>query len=141
MVESDIRLLLQTIALQTRKSYSRQLRELGLHIGQELALSHLWNNDGITQSQLREKTGTKASTVSNMLKKLEHDQIIYREHDDSDCRISKVYLTNKGKQLREPVMKIWENHEQKLLKGVLPEELLLMRRILNQMADNLSSIE
>lgn len=141
MIESQIRELLQTIAIQTRKNYSSELRELGLHIGQELALFHLWEQDGITQSQLRNKTGSEASTVSNMLKKLEQDDIVYRRHDDTDCRISKVYLTNKGRQLKEPITEIWENHEQKLLNGILPEELMLLRRILQQMADNLSSEE
>lgn len=139
MIESEIRKLLQTIAMHTRKSYSSQLRELGLHIGQELALYHLWEKDGVTQSQLKNKTGAKASTVSNMLKKLEQDHIIYRQHDETDCRISKVYLTDKGRQLKGPITEIWENHEQKMLNGILPEELLLMRRILQQMADNLSS--
>lgn len=139
MTESDIRELLQSIAIQTRKSYSSQLRKLGLHIGQELALYHLWEKDGITQSQLRSKTGTKASTTSNMLGKLEQDQIIYRRPDDKDSRVSKVYLTDKGRQLQEPIKVIWKQHEQKMFSGILPEELLLMRRILQQMTDNLSS--
>lgn len=141
MIESQIRKYLQTIAIQTRKSYASQLRNLGLHIGQELALYHLWEQEGITQSQLRQKIGSEASTVSNMLKKLEQDHIVYRRHDDPDSRISKVYLTDKGRQLREPVTDIWKKHEQKMLNGIMPEELMLMRRILQQMADNLSLTE
>ena len=141
MIESEIRKYLQTIAIQTRKSYANQLRELGLHIGQELALYHLWEKEGITQSQLRHKIGSEASTVSNMLKKLQQDDIVYRLHDEPDSRISKVYLTDKGRDLEKPVMKIWENHEQKMLKGIRQEELMLMRRILQQMTDNLISTE
>lgn len=141
MLESDIRVLLQTIAIQTRKSYTKQLRELGLHIGQELALAHLWEQDGITQSELRDKTGSKASTISNMLKTLEQDQIIYRQHNHSDNRISKVYLTDKGRALQDPITNIFKKHEQMMLKGILPEELLLLRRILQQMEQNLTTKE
>ncbi|MBD7984950.1 MarR family transcriptional regulator [Sporosarcina sp. Sa2YVA2] len=137
MIESEIRILLQSIAIQTRKRYANQLRELGLHIGQELALSHLWEQDGITQSQLRLKMGSEASTVSNMLRKLEQDDIIYRKVDDADHRISNVFLTSKGRQLEGPIMEIWKAHEQVLLAGIVPEELLLLRRILQQMDDNL----
>lgn len=137
MIESEIRILLQSIAIQTRKRYANQLRELGLHIGQELALSHLWEQDGITQSQLRLKMGSEASTVSNMLRKLEQDDIIYRKVDDADHRISNVFLTAKGRQLEGPIMEIWKAHEQVLLAGIVPEELLLLRRILQQMDDNL----
>lgn len=138
MIESQIRELLQTISIQTRKSYSDQLRELGLYIGQQLALNHLWEQDGITQSELKEKIGSEASTVSNMLKKLEQDNIIVRRREDKDSRIFRVYLTDKGRELKGPIEDIWSKHEEQLLKGILPEELLLLRRILEQMSNNLS---
>lgn len=139
MVESEIRILLQTIAIHTRKSYTQHLRELGLHIGQELALFHLWQQEGITQSQLRMKMSAEASTVSNMLRKLEQDQIVYRTPDEQDHRISNVYLTDKGRQLNEPIHKLWKEHEQELFKDILPEELLLLRRVLKQMEENLTN--
>lgn len=141
MIESEIRLLLQTIAIQTRKRYTQALREIGLHIGQELALAHLWEQDGITQSQLKHKTGSEASTISNMLRKLEQDEIIYRKPDDTDHRISNVYLTEKGRQLEEPVHRIWREHEETMFSSLMPEELLLMRRMLLQMKENLAEEE
>lgn len=141
MIESEIRLLLQSIAIQTRKRYTQALREIGLHIGQELALAHLWEQDGITQSQLKHKTGSEASTISNMLRKLEQDEIIYRKPDDTDHRISNVYLTEKGRQLEEPVHRIWREHEETMFSGLMPEELLLMRRMLLQMKENLAEEE
>ncbi|MFC7678376.1 MarR family winged helix-turn-helix transcriptional regulator [Paenibacillus sp. GCM10028914] len=137
MVESEIRILLQNIAIQTRKKYAQQLRELGLHIGQELALFHLWEQDGIPQSQLRNKMGVEASTISNMLRRLEQDHIVYRKQDESDQRISNVYLTNKGQQLQGPVEEIWKEHELSMFRGIPSEELMLMRRILKQMEENL----
>lgn len=138
MIESDIRILLQNIAIQTRKKYTQQLRELGLHIGQELALFHLWEQDGIPQSQLRNKMGVEASTVSNMLRRLEQDHIVYRKQDESDQRISNVYLTEKGRQLQGAVEDIWKEHELSMLRDIPSEELMLMRRILKQMQENLA---
>lgn len=138
MIESEIRLLLQTIAIQTRKNYAQQLRQLGLHIGQELALFHLWEQEGQTQSQLRNKMGSEASTVSNMLRKLEQDQIVYRTNEGPDQRISNVYLTEKGKQLKEPITKIWEAHEKQMLQGISNEELGTLRNVLYQMKENLT---
>ncbi len=138
MINSEIRILLQSIAIQTRKNYAQQLREIGLHIGQELALYHLWEKDGITQSQLRNKIGSKASTVSNMLRKLEADGIVYRKLDDRDHRISNVFLTEKGKELKIPIIRIWRNHEQAMFKGIHSEELILMKSVLQRIADNLT---
>lgn len=137
MIESQIRVLLQNIAIRTRKKYAAQLRELDLHIGQELALLHLWEQDGITQSQLRNKIGTEASTLSNMLRKLEADNIVYRKHNPSDHRISNVFLTDKGRELKGPITKIWENHEKALLAGISSDELKLMHNVLQRMDENI----
>ena len=137
MVQKNIRETLQSIAILTRKKYSRELRKLNLHIGQELALFHLWEKDGISQSELRKKTGTKASTMSNMLNKLENDEIIYRQRDSEDQRVIHVFLTEKGKKLQASVEELWKAHEDALLAGILEEEKLFLRRLLNQIEDNL----
>lgn len=137
VVEKEIRELLQSIAIQTRKNYSQNLRKIGLHIGQELALYYLWEKDGITQSELRHKIGSEASTVSNMLRKLEEDKIIYRKKSETDSRATNIYLTDKGENLRHPVEAMWRKHEETLFSGMLKEELLLLRRMLMQMESNL----
>lgn len=138
MSKCEIRLLLQAIAIQTRKNYATQLRELGLYIGQELALSYLWERDGITQSQLRSQTGSEASTMSNMLKKLEQDGIVYRKQDEEDHRIHKVFLTEKGRDLKEPITKIWASHEDKMLVGISSTDQLKLKQLLREVKENLS---
>ena len=138
MIESEIRTLLQTIAIQTRKNYAQKLRELGLHIGQELALFHLWEQEGLTQSQLRNKIGTEASTMSNMLRKLERDEIVYRTPDEQDHRITNDYLTKKGKQLKEPITQMWKEHEQEMFNGIESEKLQLLQDILQKVKSNLA---
>lgn len=75
-----------------------------------------------------------------MLKKLEQDNIIYRRQDDQDSRTTKVYLTENGKALKEPINEMWKKHEDQMFHNILPEELLLMRRVLKQISDNLSNI-
>lgn len=137
MINQEIRESLQAIALLTRKKYSKELRKIGLHIGQELALYHLWKEDGLSQSELRNKTGTEASTMSNMLNKLEKDGIITRERSSKDQRVIFVFLTEKGKKLQAPVERIWRKHEEVLLDGILAEESLLLRRLLKEMERNL----
>lgn len=137
MIENEIRELLQTLNQQTRKKYAEKFRDINLHVGQESALCILWEQDGITQTELRKQMRCEASTLSNMLRKLEQDEIVYREQAEEDARSTNVFLTQKGKNLQEPVSEIWETQQAKLLEGILPEELLLMRRILQQMIDNI----
>ncbi|MGM8365000.1 MarR family winged helix-turn-helix transcriptional regulator [Virgibacillus sp. W0181] len=137
MIENEIRELLQTLNKQTRRKYAEKFRDINLHVGQESALCVLWEEDGITQTELRKQIGCEASTLSNMLRKLEQNNIVYRKQAENDARSINVFLTQKGKELQEPVSKIWETQQTKLLEGILPEELLLMRRILQQMTSNM----
>lgn len=139
MINKDIRESLQAIAISTRKHYAKALREIGLYLGQELALLYLWEEDGLTQSQIKNKTGSEASTISNMLRKLEEDNIIYRKRDQKDSRVVHVFLTEKGKGLEEQVKEIWQKHEDALLTGIIPEERLMLRRMLLAIENNLAT--
>ncbi|MFK4341065.1 MULTISPECIES: MarR family winged helix-turn-helix transcriptional regulator [unclassified Paenibacillus] len=137
MIDDEIRQLLDKIAAQTRRDYANMLREINLHVGQDNLLCLLWKSDGITQLQLCESLNCEPSTVTNMLKTLEKNGFVYRQRDSKDARISRVYLTAKGSQLEEPVKKIWTSQQEKLLQNIIPEERLLLRRLMKQMEDNL----
>lgn len=136
MIEQEIRELLHELTVEIRKNYAQAFRKLNLHVGQETALCHLWEQDGISQTELRNLVGCEASTMSNMIRKLEADGIVYRKRHKHDARTSLVYLTDKGKELQSPVTEVWENEQKKMLEGLLPEELLLMRRVFQQMIEN-----
>lgn len=137
MIENEIRELLQVLHQQTRKEFANRFRDLNLYVGQESALCRLWEKDGITQTELRKQMGCEAPTLSNMLRKLEQDNIVYRKKGEQDARSINVFLTQKGKDLKKPVTKIWEAQQAKMLQGIVPEELLLVRRNLQQMIDNM----
>ncbi|MGF7087583.1 DNA-binding MarR family transcriptional regulator [Kroppenstedtia sanguinis] len=138
MVNSEIRVLLSKICSQTRRNYSGLLHEFNLHVGQEHALCQLWMEEGITQLELSQRMGCEPSTLTNMLKKLENYGLIYRQRDDVDGRVSRVYLTPEGRALQRPIQEIWRREQEKLLTGILPEERLLLRRLLQQMLENIS---
>lgn len=138
MMDEEIRLLLCKIWAKMRKDYSDSLRDHQIHVGQDQALCQLWKDDGITQSQLCDRMGCEPPTVSNMLRKLEEYGLIERKQDVSDARISRVFLTEQGRELEQPVLDIWRKHQDKLLDGIDTEERLLLRRLLRHMDDNLS---
>lgn len=137
MIENEIRELLHTVNQQTRRNHAEKLRDINLYVGQESALCILWHRDGITQTELRKQMRCEASTLSNMLKKLEQDDIVYRKQAREDARSTNVFLTPKGKSLESPIKEIWQTQQTELLEGILPEELLFMRRLLRQMKDNI----
>lgn len=138
MIEDELRELLDKISAEMRRNYAEMLRELNLHVGQEQLLCRLWREDGITQIQLSERLNCEPPTITNMVKSLENHGFVVRKKDPEDGRVSRVYLTQAGRDLSEPIERIWKKQQEKLLAGILPEERLLLRRLMKQMADNLS---
>ncbi|QQK74840.1 MarR family transcriptional regulator [Salicibibacter cibarius] len=138
MIDGDIRDLLSKICGQTRRNYSASLREHGIHVGQDQALCQLWMEDGITQLELSERLGCEPPTVTNMIKKLEQYELVYRKRGEDDRRTSRVYLSEKGKAMQQPVEQIWREQQAKLLDGISPEERMLMRRLMKQMLENIT---
>lgn len=136
-VDCDIRQSLDRISSQMRRDYSDSLRELNLYVGQENLLNRLWSGDGITQMQICEHLNCEPPTVTNMVKSLEKNGFIYRKRDEQDARVMRIFLTDKGKELEEPVGFKWRQEQDKLLHSILPAERLLLRTLLKQIERNL----
>ena len=136
-VDCDIRMSLDKVSSQMRRDYSENLRELNLYVGQDNLLSRLWLDDGITQMQLCEHLKCEPPTVTNMVKSLEQNGFIYRKRDEEDARVMRIYLTDKGKELEEPVRFKWKQQQEKLLQSISAEERLILRDILKRMEKNL----
>jgi DNA-binding MarR family transcriptional regulator len=137
MIEDEIRELLDKISAQMRRNYNHLLQDVNLHVGQDNLLCKLWKNDGLTQVQLCAHLKCEAPTVTNMLKALEQKGLVYRQRDEKDGRISRVYLTPEGRNLEGPVHERWRKQQDKLLAGIAPEERMLLRRMMKQMEENL----
>ncbi|GAK40742.1 MarR family winged helix-turn-helix transcriptional regulator [Paenibacillus urinalis] len=136
-VDCDIRMSLDKVSSQMRRDYSESLRELNLYVGQDNLLSRLWSGDGITQMQLCEHLKCEPPTVTNMVKSLEQNGFIHRKRDKEDARVMRIYLTDKGKELEEPVGIKWKQQQEKLLHLMSAEERLILRDLLKRMEKNL----
>jgi DNA-binding MarR family transcriptional regulator len=85
---------------------AEQLRELGLHPGQELLLMQLLDRDGQTQSDLLDSVGLDHSTVSKSLTRMQGAGLVTRVADKDDKRAWRVWLTRKGRAMRPRIVAI-----------------------------------
>ncbi len=113
------------------------LSEIGLHVGQEMLMCGLWEKEGITQTELAEHMMIQPATVTNMLQRLEREGLVDRRPDIEDQRISRVYPTEKGRNIEEEVQEKWTQLEQEAFGGLSVEESVLLRRLLLQVYQNL----
>jgi MarR family transcriptional regulator, organic hydroperoxide resistance regulator len=114
------------------------LTDIGLYAGQEMFLLHLWEQDGLTQSQLVEHMCVQPATVSKMLDRMEKAGLVTRRPDSEDSRVSRVYSTEQGRILQNAVADVWDKLEERTIAGFSTEERLLLRRLLLQVHENLS---
>ncbi|HEY1515075.1 MAG TPA: MarR family transcriptional regulator [Solirubrobacteraceae bacterium] len=122
--------LLQAVRT-TRASISPALAAIGLYPGQDLLLSALWSEDGITQAELVARLGIAASTVSKALVRLERAGYVRREVDDNRSR--HVFLTAQGRALRRPVEQAWRTADQRLTGQTGREQLTALQVILDHL--------
>jgi len=64
--------------------------------------------------------------------------LVERRTDSEDQRVSRVYLTNEGHSLQEPVEGVWHELEAQCLANLTLEEQILLRRLLLQVYENLT---
>ena len=121
-----------------RGNVGELLAEHGLHVGQEMVLSQLWRQDGLTPSELAERLGVEPPTVTNMLSRMQRAGLLERCRDPEDARCTRVVLTQKGRELRGPVERRWAAVEKRALAGITAEEEALLRELLARIRSNLT---
>jgi DNA-binding MarR family transcriptional regulator len=133
-----ISFLLAQICKAHRACADDALTEIGLHVGQELFLWHLWEEDGLTQSQLAEHMCVQPPTVNKMLSRMESAGLVERRTDAEDNRVSRVHLTEQSRCMQQAVENAWSRLEERTVANLTPDEQILLRRLLLQVFQNLT---
>lgn len=87
-----------------QRMYRPYFDEWGITYPQYLVLICLWEKDGQTIVELSDPLDLDSGTLSPLLKRMEKNGLVTREHDTSDFRRIHFLLTQKGKDL-EPVVR------------------------------------
>jgi len=102
-----------------------------------LIMMELAHKDNITQLDLVHATHLKAPTVSVSLQKMERDGLVLRRQDQEDLRATRVFLTDKGRELdRQIIGKIMEQ-DSEVEKCLTEEEKEIMLKLLRKIRNNL----
>ena len=136
--QGDLNVKLMRVARAHRTVAASLLSEVGLHPGQEALLMELWDHDGRTQADLAESLGVEPPTVTKMLQRMEHGDLVDRRPDATDRRAIRVFLTPKGRRLKSKVDKLWSELEARTLDGLSDRQQSSLRSLLNALEGNLT---
>lgn len=133
--------LMASVMRQHHYNSHLMLKDQDVHPGQPPVLFELSRNDGLRQSELAERMRIKPATVTVMLNRMVKNGHVERRTDPNDHRVSRVYLTDKGRAAVDEVRSALHSSESYALEGITPEEKMLMRRLLMHMYDNVKKYE
>lgn len=111
--------------------------QIGILDGYRHILFALARADGKTQYEISVITHLKAPTISVALQKMEAEGLVMRFTDESDQRQSRVYITERGREIHEKMQNNLVLSEQNALNGISDEDEKALRNILLHMRSNL----
>ncbi|WP_382154035.1 MarR family winged helix-turn-helix transcriptional regulator [Hydrogenophaga sp. ANAO-22] len=97
---------LYSASLAMTKLYKPLLEEMGLTYPQYLAMLVLWENDGVTVSELGDRLYLDSGTLTPLLKRLETADLVTRLRDVQDERRVLIRLTAAGRKLKARAARI-----------------------------------
>ena len=106
LLDHQLCFALYSTSLAMTKVYKPLLDALGLTYPQYLVMLVLWENDGLTVSEIGERLFLDSGTLTPLLKRLQGASLITRFRDALDERRLRVSLTPDGKKLKSKVAMI-----------------------------------
>jgi DNA-binding MarR family transcriptional regulator len=131
--EDTVSYLLARVSTAFRNSLERRMGEIGLHGGQVFVLFELWQQDGLRQVDIAKRLSVSAPTVNKMLKGLAEINLVTNSRIDNDARSTRIFLTDRGREMRGEVEAQWLELEESCLSGLTETERLVLFELLSKL--------
>jgi MarR family transcriptional regulator, organic hydroperoxide resistance regulator len=105
-LDNQLCFALYSTSLAMTKLYKPMLEEMGLTYPQYLAMLVLWEQDGLTVSELGERLYLDSGTLTPLLKRMESAGLLSRIRAVQDERRVHITLTAAGRALKAKAAKI-----------------------------------
>lgn len=115
----------------------RRLQPHKVTPGQWFFLRTLWDEEGLSQRELSRRVGTTEPTTVSALRLLERNGLIRRERNAEDRRTINIYLTDRGRDLKEELIPYAWDINTVATDGISEDELVQFRKLLKKMRANL----
>ena len=119
----------------THRSFRRIMKDriepYGITVAMWTQLWELWHQDGLTQSEIARRIMLEKPSVNATIAKMEALGIIERKTDPNDRRERRVYLTDKGRALRDPLISMTAQINAEVLNDLNDAEVATLMRLLS----------
>ncbi|WP_078550809.1 MarR family winged helix-turn-helix transcriptional regulator [Litchfieldia alkalitelluris] len=100
-------------------------------------LSRLYEQDGLTQSQLAIKIERDQGSISRLIDNMLKQELVTREPNENDRRVNHIYLTDLSNNIREDLEELALKTISQATQNMSKEQLQTCLQMLDQIRDNL----
>jgi len=118
---------------QHRHNLDLLIQKYDVHPGQPPLLTRLYRRGGFMQSELARSMNVAPATLTVMINRMEKAGLVIRQPDPNDQRVSRVFLTEKGKYATRAVKEALQQLETRCFQSFTDEETALLRGMLNRL--------
>lgn len=115
----------------------RRLMQHGVHAGQQFILECLWDENGLTPSEIAQRIKVEAPTVTRAVQRMEASGLVVVGADESDGRRIRIWTTRRADALRRVVPAVVHGLEADALAALTPQEQAEFVRLLGLVSHSL----
>ena len=123
------------------KALRRRLSDYGMTLGQYYFVRALWIEEGLSQRELSRRVGTTEPTTASVLRLLEKNGLVRRQRNKKDRRTINIFLTPKGRNLKNELLRMAIGINEIATEGFTPEDMANIKRLMTAMKANLDRDE
>ena len=142
-IEDGIGFLVNQLSYELRQAATRECAYVGCKTTPEgLGIMFLLSrNEGLTQSNISTLLAKDKAMITRLLNSLVEEGLVRRDQDESDRRVVRSYLTDKGKKLLEEIIPSFRSFFGELYAGVDADDFAIARNVISRMIANLRSLQ
>jgi DNA-binding MarR family transcriptional regulator len=130
VIEDSLGYLVNRAARLMARDLAERIRPAGVAIGQWAVLLALWARDGMTQAELSRVVAIEPPTVVRTIDRMVRDGLVSRAPDPDDGRLSRIYLTERGRSLRDELVPLAAAVNEEILNRLTATEARTLRGLL-----------
>lgn len=139
VIEESFGYIVNYAARAFGREISKRLAAHGVRAGQWPVMMFLWAQDGQTQRELSRQVAIEDATMVRTIDRMERDGLVRRERNPQDRRQIRIFLTEKGWDLRDTLIPEAIAGNRLALRGVSEDEqrqlLDLLRRVIGALEE------
>lgn len=120
-----------------REETRNAFHEEGMFFGQHLFMMFVSQNAGATASDIAKACDLSLASVSVSVNRLVKAGFLRKESDEKDSRVSHLYITQKGEEVKSQICASIDSLEEKITKGFTEDEKKVFTQLLERMIENL----